>query len=592
MKKFNILLAIIFYGLSIALGADRQPVTFHLPFLAAEYDSLRYCDVPLPTLKITHVDSMLRDLQREFSSTFSFKEIGRSVENRPVFLARLGQGPVKVLLWSQMHGDEPTATAALMDIFHYLLDKQKTPFARSILDNITILAVPMLNPDGAACFERRNAQGLDVNRDARERQSPGGQLLYQLQQQYQPDFGFNLHDQRGRRTVGNTNKQVAIALMAPPYDATDNDNPVRLRAKKIVAVIYDAMGPYLYGHIAKYDADYMPRAFGDAMQHWGVSTILLESGGWPTNRHDFLQKMNFIALTSALHAIATGAYQAANPAIYDRIPENDKDLYDLIIRDVTLIDGTGIPSFRTDIAINYSFENKQDPHSEKVGRIAELGDLDYFAAKDTLIGSELFITPGLVGVLPEAGLSPPESLDQMRRMLQTGFTTFLLPVNPAQKTQIEALRRALAANRFVGNVGGILYLENELVTQTDSLQILQALQAGFLGLGARDSTRGALQLARWVNKPAGALSTARQKTLFGTLDPDRIHTLSAARTARWQIPQRGRLRIGQIADLVLFSKSPLLKPRVHTVFIKGHAVFRDGEWLSPAVEGEIWLPAE
>jgi len=50
----------------------------------------------------------------------------------------------------------------------------------------------------------------------------------------------------------------------------------------------------------------MPRAFGDAMQNWGVSTVLIEAGGWYENRNDFLQKMNFIGITTALHAIATG----------------------------------------------------------------------------------------------------------------------------------------------------------------------------------------------------------------------------------------------------------------------------------------------
>ena len=51
---------------------------------------------------------------------FSLEQIGESVEGRSIHHLRVGSGPTAVLLWSQMHGDEPTATAALFDIFKYL----------------------------------------------------------------------------------------------------------------------------------------------------------------------------------------------------------------------------------------------------------------------------------------------------------------------------------------------------------------------------------------------------------------------------------------------------------------------------------------
>ena len=43
-----------------------------------------------------------------------------SFEQRPIVHLRLGTGPLKILMWSQMHGDECTATAALMDFIHLL----------------------------------------------------------------------------------------------------------------------------------------------------------------------------------------------------------------------------------------------------------------------------------------------------------------------------------------------------------------------------------------------------------------------------------------------------------------------------------------
>src|SRR5882757_7697473 len=47
-------------------------------------------------------------------------EVGRSNANREIYQIEWGKGPLKIFMWSQMHGDEPTATSALIDLFAYL----------------------------------------------------------------------------------------------------------------------------------------------------------------------------------------------------------------------------------------------------------------------------------------------------------------------------------------------------------------------------------------------------------------------------------------------------------------------------------------
>ena len=64
-----------------------------------------------------------------------------------------------------MHGDEPSATPALLDLADTLLASD-APEHRAILEGLTLLMVPMLNPDGAERYARRNAQAIDINRDA------------------------------------------------------------------------------------------------------------------------------------------------------------------------------------------------------------------------------------------------------------------------------------------------------------------------------------------------------------------------------------------------------------------------------------------
>ncbi len=87
--------------------------------------------------------------------------IGRSVQDRAIYAYRIGNGKTKILMWSQMHGNESTTTKALFDFFNYL-DGEGQP----LLDDFSFLCLPMLNPDGAQVYTRENANGVDLNRDA------------------------------------------------------------------------------------------------------------------------------------------------------------------------------------------------------------------------------------------------------------------------------------------------------------------------------------------------------------------------------------------------------------------------------------------
>jgi hypothetical protein len=322
------------------------------------------------------------------SDRISREEIGRSAEGRPIYLMRFGEGETRVLLWSQMHGDESTASMALADIFHLLAASPNDPLVQRLANELTIFAIPMLNPDGAERFQRRNALGIDINRDARALSTPEGRVLREAQRRLQPDFGFNLHDQNVRTRVGGSNRTAAMALLAPPVDAARSDTPVRQRAKHVAALLRQAMEPLVPGHIARYDETFNPRAFGDLMGTWGTSTVLIESGGWrddPEKQH--LRKVNFVAILAALDAIATGAYTAANPSWYETLPENGRAADDLLIRGGTLV-LPGMPPLRADLAIDY-----RDPLEKRGGRIVDVGDLAETVARDTVDAAGMFVHP-------------------------------------------------------------------------------------------------------------------------------------------------------------------------------------------------------
>ncbi len=332
----------------------------------------------------------MRELVGRGNNLFSMGELGTSVEGRSIYQISFGRGAKKILLWSQMHGDESTATLALMDVFNMLVEDQgKESWVSEMLEQTTVFVIPMLNPDGAEHIQRHTSVQIDMNRDARTLVTPEARLLRDAQRRLKPAFGFNLHDQ-GLSSVGVTPKVAALSLLAPALDEKRSAPPVRLRAMRIGALITRALSQFIGGHIATYDDAYEPRAFGDSMQSWGTSTVLIESGHWPGDPDKlFIRKLNYIALLTAIRAIGNGSYQDTEMDWYRQLLPNGKMMYDIIIRGVELHNGSGGWSGRVDIGLMYD----PPPHKRNKSaaaitvRCGEIGDLSLHGALEELDGT-------------------------------------------------------------------------------------------------------------------------------------------------------------------------------------------------------------
>lgn len=338
-----------------------------------------------------------RSLAPYLGGPVSSTVVGESAEGRSIRRLTFGTGPTTVLLWSQMHGNESTASMALADIVRFLHDRPHHPVARRIAEGSTVHFVPMLNPDGAHRFQRRNAQGIDVNRDARRLQTPEGRTLKALSDSLQPDFGFNLHDQNASVRVGDSDRGVAIALLAPAFNAERDVDEKRRRAMQVASLLVEAMEPLVGDHIAKYDDTFNPRAFGDLMGAWGASTVLIESGAWEGDAHkQHLRKTNFVGIMSALDAIATGRHTEYDPGVYDRLAYNGRRVPDLLIAGGTVA-VPGIVPLQADVLVRYD-----RPLLRRDGIIADLGDMGDAEAQDTLRVDGLYLIP-LPSALDAAG---------------------------------------------------------------------------------------------------------------------------------------------------------------------------------------------
>ena len=352
--------------------------------------SLRHADLKL----------RLRKLAGEFPDVLRLEEAGRSVEGREIYLVKAGSGSDHILLWSQMHGDEPTATSSLLDLFSFLGRHRKDAWVAAILRRYTLLCVPMLNPDGAERNQRRNAQGIDINRDARVLQTPEGRILKLMVDRHHPFLGFNLHNQNTTTTVGDTGKVASIALLAVASDRPVSaavQKPAAVRtpqlARRVAGVLYDALSPFVHGHISRYDDSFSARAFGDNITLWGTPVVLIESGGIPAGKpKDLTVQLNFVGLLAVLNSLATGKIEAANPAVYDALkPNSSTPIYDLILSNGWIFNGTGIPLFRADIAVRR--DNRAAAEGQAI--IADIGDLGVLTAHETIDCTNALITPGL-----------------------------------------------------------------------------------------------------------------------------------------------------------------------------------------------------
>jgi hypothetical protein len=397
-----------------------------------------YKEKTLTNRRFKHKDIV--PLLTALNGTMTVSQVGQSLEKRAIYQVQAGTGPNKVLLWSQMHGDEATATMALFDIFNFLKASNDgfDDLRRSILEKNTLYFVPMLNPDGAERFQRRTATDIDMNRDALRLQTPEGAILKNLQQTLKPLVGFNLHDQNPRYGVGKTGKQAVVSFLATAYDEDRNVNDVRQRSMQLIVGMNRVLQQFVPGQVARYDDEFEPRAFGDNIQKWGTTLILVESGGYKGDPEKMeIRRLNFVAILSALSAIADGTYKQENIADYQAIPENGRALFDVLIRNATVM-REGQPVI-VDVGINQYEDNDDLAQTFQYKSVIEdIGDLSTFYGLDEIDATGLTLTA--TGVYKDTleTLADLQKLD-LAKLRRDGVVAFNVRQAKAERFPLEPI---------------------------------------------------------------------------------------------------------------------------------------------------------
>jgi hypothetical protein len=351
---------------------------------------------------------------------FEIQLLGHSVEDRPIRMLSIGNGDIDVLMWSQMHGNESTATRSIVDLLSFIAENSKQKSVNSLLQDLRIHFIPMLNPDGASRWTRENAIGIDLNRDALRLIAPESQILKRVRDSLNADYGFNLHDQSKYYNVERLNNEASISFLATAFDYEKSRSAGRDEAMQLISYLYQINQKYIPNHTGRYNDDFEPRAFGDNIQKWGTKLILIETGGFKNDPEKQLgRKLNFVLIGSALEAIQKGLHKAIAVEQYNQIPRNDRNLFDLKIEKVQKeVNG----SYYT-VDLGYYIEKSDDDSNKDKGvyqvTLEDQGDLS------TYTGYMSFDAEGLKILFPKVYNGRIKNSAHEKSLLEDGFLYFI-----------------------------------------------------------------------------------------------------------------------------------------------------------------------
>ena len=298
-------------------------------FLEDNYSKIKEDSISGRWITLTDIEPLYLGLQ---NSQIQTKIIGESEEGRAIYQLKLGKGKKRILVWSQMHGNESTGTKAVFDFLKFIQRFSTHEITESILNNCSITIVPMLNPDGAQAYTRVNAKNVDLNRDAVELEAKESKLLRSILEEVNPEFCFNLHDQRTIFGVERTKNPATISFLAPSEEEKRTITEGRKETMNVIVAMNDLLQEIIPNHVGRYTDEFYPTATGDNFQKLGHNTILIEAGHFPNDYdREEVRKFNFYALLQGIYHISS-AENFKEFEKYLAIPNNIKNFYDVIYR--------------------------------------------------------------------------------------------------------------------------------------------------------------------------------------------------------------------------------------------------------------------
>ncbi|EDL64537.1 hypothetical protein BSG1_08361 [Bacillus sp. SG-1] len=102
----------------------------------------------------------LKQIEKNSQGLVKVDVVGQSNNGLDIHQARVGTGDRVILIESEIHGNEKTGTEALVKVLQYL-GSSNSPEAKKIRDEVTLVVLPMMNPDASELNRRANDMTWD-----------------------------------------------------------------------------------------------------------------------------------------------------------------------------------------------------------------------------------------------------------------------------------------------------------------------------------------------------------------------------------------------------------------------------------------------
>jgi len=177
---------------------------------------------------------------------------GRSGEGRELLYATVGSGPTTFWLQARIHGNELHSTEATLQVLDHLTSG--SPAARLIRDNLTVVVIPMYNPDGAEANIRQSTtpNRIDLNRDWENFAQPESVAFWRLWRDVAPRLALDLHHMGQAPVVNGTNDLNQFQIGARSIDPARMTAQQWLTNRQMAMISVDALDQYGLANVAHY----------------------------------------------------------------------------------------------------------------------------------------------------------------------------------------------------------------------------------------------------------------------------------------------------------------------------------------------------